>query len=157
MVTYCRVYLNRQTAAAHQFIFNKIEEIVTQDTSQCLWWRHIHSSHSKELSGILHWVANQHRGQAKGLGLHLQQVALRYPDKYDLHETNRLLTSLSPYEHLHRLFRLCHAHVSRNIKTRKVSESVKTMMRSLVCVEHIDFEGTIQQIDVEGGKEGQGM
>jgi hypothetical protein len=63
---YCRVYLNRQTAAAHHFIFKKIEEIVTQDTGKSLQWRHLHATTMYEYVGILHWAADQHGGQAKG-------------------------------------------------------------------------------------------
>lgn len=79
------------------------------------------------------------------------------PGKYDLHQPHRLLSSLSEYEHLHRLFHLCHAHVSRNIKTCKVPEAVKTKMRSHVCMQHPDFEGTLRQIEQKGGKEGAGL
>lgn len=92
-----------------------------------------------------------------GLGLHLQELAQGLPQKFDLHEPHRLLASLSEYEHLHRLLRLCNAHVGCNIKICKVPESVKTKMRSLVCVKHPDFEGTLEQIVLEGGKEGAGM
>lgn len=133
-----------------------IEQIVREDTGSGLRWRHIHANTLDEYTGILHWVADQHRGQAKGLGLHLQEVASAYPLKLNLHEDGRLLASLSPYEHLHRLFCLCVAHVSRNIKTRKVSDSIRMMMRSLVCVSHVDFEGTVHKIECEGGKEGAG-
>lgn len=30
-------------------------------------------------------------------------------------------------------------------------------MRSLVCVDHSDFDGTLQRIEVEGGVEGASM
>lgn len=96
-------------------------------------------------------------GFTTGLGLHLKELAQQLPGRYDLHEPNRLLSSLSEYEHLHRIFRLCHVHVSRNIKTANVSEGVKNKMRSLVCIQHDDFEGTLRQIENEGGKVGSGM
>jgi hypothetical protein len=92
-----------------------------------------------------------------GLGLHLKELAQQMPDNYDLHEPGRLLSTLSEYDHLHRLFRLCHAHVSRNIKTTHVSEDIKNKMRSLVCMEHPDFDGTLREIEQEGGKAGAGM
>lgn len=38
----------------------------------------------------------------------------------------------------------------------KVPEDVKNKMRSLVCVTHPDFNGTLQEIEVEGGKPGAG-
>lgn len=76
--------------------------------------------------------------------------------KYDLHEPDRLLSSLDEYEHLRRLFRLCSVHISRNIKDVDVPEYVKNMMRGLVCVEHDDFEGALVSISLEGGKAGSG-
>lgn len=65
-VTYCRVYLNRQTAAAHQLIFEKIEAIIIEDTGQPLKWRHLHANSPTDLAGILQWAGDQHGGQAKG-------------------------------------------------------------------------------------------
>lgn len=65
-LAYARVYLNRQTAAAHHFIFKKIEEIILHDTGKSLQWRHLHAQSVHEYVGILHWAADQHGGQAKG-------------------------------------------------------------------------------------------
>lgn len=31
------------------------------------------------------------------------------------------------------------------------------MMRSLICLEHPDFDGTLRRIESEGGKAGSGM
>lgn len=76
------------------------------------------------------------------------------PDKHDLHEPDRHLKDLSEYEHLHRVYRLCDAHIKRNIRKRKVSEAVRNKMRSLVCMEHPHFESTVQEIAEEGGNEG---
>ncbi|KZP19049.1 hypothetical protein FIBSPDRAFT_955798 [Athelia psychrophila] len=153
-ITYCRVYLNRQTAAAHAIVFEKIEEIIREDTGTSLKWRHLHSDSLEEHVGILQWAGDQHGGQAKGLGLHLMSVAATLPARYDLHEPHRLLTSLTEYEHLRRLFRLCHTHVERNIQASSVTEPVKRKMRSLICVTHRDFEGTLHDIAKEGGKAG---
>lgn len=66
-MSYCRVYLNRQNAAAHALVFAKVEEIVLEDTGQSLKWRHIHASSPDELCGILQWAGDQHGGQAKGM------------------------------------------------------------------------------------------
>lgn len=63
---YSRVYLNRQTAAAHQLILEKIEAIVFEDTGELIQWRHLHAIDLNDNSGILHWAADQHGGQAKG-------------------------------------------------------------------------------------------
>lgn len=47
-------------------VFNAIEQIVRQDTGSALRWRHLHTNSLADLSGIVHWGADQHRGQAKG-------------------------------------------------------------------------------------------
>jgi hypothetical protein len=70
-ITYCRVYLNRQTAAMHHFVLNRIDAIVEADTGKSLQWRHIHASSASELTGILQWAGDQHGGQAKGAFLSL--------------------------------------------------------------------------------------
>ncbi|KAJ7481504.1 hypothetical protein FB451DRAFT_1170708 [Mycena latifolia] len=156
-IIFCRVYLNRQTAAAHQRIFQEIEHIVYTDTGGKLRWRHLHARSLGEYEGmILHWAADQHHGQAKGLGLHLVSLAGALPEnKMDLHEPHRSLCSLGPYEHLKRLFRLCFVHNFRNIKTCAVPEPVHEMMRSLTCISHPNWDETIEKIKTEGGKTAQ--
>ncbi|KAG6882275.1 hypothetical protein C0993_011282, partial [Termitomyces sp. T159_Od127] len=91
------------------------------------------------------------------LGLHLQALAQQEDlrTKPDLHEPHRLLSHLSPYEHLHRLLRLCKVHVFRNIRKCSVPEEIRNEMRGLVCITHHDWEGTIQAIENGGGKAGQ--
>ncbi|KAJ6467409.1 hypothetical protein C8R45DRAFT_938748 [Mycena sanguinolenta] len=145
-IIYCRIYLNRMTAQAHQRVFEEIEGIVLEDTGKRLQWHHLHATSLEDGldSMILSWTADQHRGQAKGLGLHLQKLASCMPPKRDMYETERLLQDLSPYEHLHRNFRLC-----------ATTEQVRWLMRSLVCMEHPDWDGTIQMISVHGGKAAQ--
>ncbi|KAJ6531648.1 hypothetical protein DFH09DRAFT_1263868 [Mycena vulgaris] len=156
-VIFCRIYLNRQTAAAHQHIFQEIEALVRKDTGSNLSWRHLHGRHLGDYDGmILHWAADQHRGQAKGLGLHLQALAQALGAKPDLHEPERPLASLSPYEHLYRILRMCVVHVCRRIKSAAVPEDVKKLMRSLICEKHEDWDGTLAQIKVLGGKAGTG-
>jgi hypothetical protein len=165
--------VNRQSAAAHQIIFRKLELIVQQDTNKSLKWRHLHAESLRDLTGILQWVGDQHGGQAKGsvslasfmlpqlilspgLGLHLKCLAAKLPPRYDLHEPHRTIDSLSEYDHLLLIFRLCHVHVARNIKAAAVPEPVKNKMRSLICIEHHDFQGCLRDIECEGGKAGTG-
>ncbi len=81
---------------------------------------------------------------------------MEFPDKYDLHQKDRLLSSLSPYEHLHRIFRLCDVHYKRKIQKSTVPKSVKDKMRSLSCVSHPHFDQTVKEIIIEGGKAGSG-
>ncbi|KAJ6585422.1 hypothetical protein B0H19DRAFT_927021 [Mycena capillaripes] len=155
-VVFCRIFLDRQTAIAHQRIFEAIEEIVYEDTGLRLQWRHIHGKTADDYEcKILQWGADQHGGQAKGLGLHLQALAQEFPDKMDLHQPERYLWSLTPYEQLHRSFRLCVAHIFRNIQKCKVEWMVKQLMRSLVCMEHEDWDATVANIKLLGGKAGQ--
>ncbi len=73
-------------------------------------------------------------------------------EQYDLHEPDRLLSSLSEYDHLRRVFRLCAVHVFRKIQKSKAADNVKTMMRSLVCITHDNWAGTIEDIRKQGGK-----
>lgn len=93
-----------------------------------------------------------------GLGLHLEQLAQleQTRNKCNLHETSRKLSSLNPYEHLHRILRICTVHTFRNIRSCPVSDSVRLLMRSLVCMVHSDWDGTIQAIKDHGGKAGLG-
>ncbi|KAJ7840702.1 hypothetical protein B0H14DRAFT_3457907 [Mycena olivaceomarginata] len=137
-VVFCRVYLTRHTAAAHQIIFQEINKIVDHDTGRPLQWRHLH---------------DQHRGQAKGLGLHLVERAAELPiDRMDMHEPQRSLRSLGPYDHLRRIYRVCKVHNYRNIQQCAVPEHVRHLMRSLACIRHHDWQGTIDKILHDGGK-----
>lgn len=92
-----------------------------------------------------------------GLGLHLVALAAALPnDQMDLHEPERTLQSLSPYDHLRRLFRLCIVHNYRNIKTSPVPEPVRDLMRSLSCIQHSNWDQTLAKISADGGKAGHG-
>lgn len=90
----------------------------------------------------------------EGLGLYLKSLAQELVGKYDLHEPHRPLPSLDEYDHLHRVIRLCTSHIFRNIRKANVPEPVRNLMRSLVCIEHSDWENTIHRIQVEGGPAG---
>jgi hypothetical protein len=70
----------------------------------------------------------------------------------DLYDPLRPLSSLSPYEHLHRILRMCTIHVCRRIKALSVPEEVKTLMRSLICITHENWDYTLSQITLLGGK-----
>ncbi|KAG6847262.1 hypothetical protein H0H93_009227, partial [Arthromyces matolae] len=153
-VIFCRVFLNRQTAAAHARLFQEIDNIVKEDTGRSLKWRHIHGNTKDENEGmILQFAADQHLGQAKGLGLYLQGLARQREGKYDLHKPDILLNSLSPYDHLHCVFRLCTVHALRNIRdVRGISDEVRGLMRSLICMTHPNWDDTLSKICSIGGK-----
>ncbi|KAJ7169084.1 hypothetical protein C8R43DRAFT_1120974 [Mycena crocata] len=153
-VIFLRIYLNRQTAAAHEFIMGLINDIVKKDTGFSICWRHLHADSVNDTSPgmVLMWTADSHGGQAKGIGLHLQKRAQEDPTRMDLHDPTRTLASLTPYEHLHRLFRFCSVHGYRNIKDTKVDEQVKIFMRSLICIRHASWDHTLASIQQLGGK-----
>ncbi|KAJ6494582.1 hypothetical protein C8R45DRAFT_1095495 [Mycena sanguinolenta] len=150
--TFLRIYVNRQTAFAHKLIFDAINQIVQCDTGSTLQWRHLHASSPDETPAgmVWLWTADQH-----GIGMHLAAIAQTLIGKYDLHDPTRLLSSLTPYEHLHRVFRLCEVHGKRNIRTCAVSEPVRNLMRSLMCMRHPEWDATIASIRQLGGKAGE--
>lgn len=173
-IIYLRVFVNRMTAAAHERIFEEVDNIVHEDTGKHLKWHHLHASSPEDGldSMILSWVGDQHRGQAKGkrevlmsykivefstgLGLHLQKVASRMPPKQDLYQPDRYIQDLTPYDHLHRNFRVCVVHYFRLVKLCATSDQVRWLMRSLVCMEHPEWDATLQMIRKTGGKAAQG-
>ncbi|KAJ7776748.1 hypothetical protein B0H14DRAFT_2401533, partial [Mycena olivaceomarginata] len=161
-IIYLRIFINRMSAFAHQRVFEEIEDIVYEDTGKRLQWHHLHATDANDGldSMILSWTADQHRGQAKGksrLGLHLQKIASQMPRKRDLYQPERAVQDLTPYEHLHRMFRVCVVHYFRLVKLCATTEHVRWLMRSLVCMEHRDWDGTLQMIQDLGGKAAQGI
>ncbi|KAJ7877230.1 hypothetical protein B0H14DRAFT_3130239 [Mycena olivaceomarginata] len=163
------------TTAAHQRVFEEIRK----DTGKALKWRHLHGTGLDAGYGDMvlsytylpTWTADQHRGQVKGgevqfvdrntssiqllgLGLHLQKIVSNVPLKPDLHQPERKIQDLNPYEHLARVFRACIIHDFRNIKKCAVSEEVRWLMRSLVCIENDDWDGTLTSIREKRGKAG---
>ncbi|KAJ7773772.1 hypothetical protein B0H14DRAFT_3508720 [Mycena olivaceomarginata] len=129
--------------------------LCTTTPGRALHWRHLHGRDPNDFSVglILHWGADQHRGQAKGLGLHLVERAAELPaDRMDMHEPERSLRSLGPYDHLRRVYRVCKVHNYRNIQQCAVPEHVRQLMRSLTCIRHADWQGAIDQILRDGGK-----
>lgn len=97
--------------------------------------------------------------QKKGLGLYLIQVVAQsesLQEKLDLHQPSRTLVSLGPYDHLQHLVRLCYTHAKRNIQKCNVNDDVRKLMRSLLCVEHDNWDETLELIRQQGGKAGNG-
>ncbi|KAG7090286.1 hypothetical protein E1B28_011884 [Marasmius oreades] len=156
-VTFCRVYLTRRNARAHCIALAAVDEVLKTDIGRGLQFRHIHGEDINDYRTgqfILSWVVDQDRGQALGIGLRLQEISQQHPEKYDLHEPAKRLIDLGPYEHLTRFLSLCTVHWGRNIRAARVSEEVRNLMRSLVCLKHSDWDGTLQAIRVTGGKAG---
>ncbi|KAK1230795.1 hypothetical protein PQX77_006109 [Marasmius sp. AFHP31] len=154
-VVYCRAYVTRETAYAHFHLFQEIETTVQKDTGRPIPWRHIYarSNNESDQQGlVLMWTGNQHGGQAKGLGLHLQSICQSL-DGWDLYE-NKQLKDLSPYDHLHCIFRLCLVHFCRNIQECKVPPSAREAMRGLACIEHENWDEALETIQNDGGRAG---
>ncbi|KAJ4463942.1 hypothetical protein C8R41DRAFT_898717 [Lentinula lateritia] len=109
-ITLCRVYLNHQTAHAHRL------------------WRHLHGYNIDDYDGlILNWVVDHHRGQAKGIGLYVHDLACSLAPKTGFHQPLRLIQDLK----------------------------VRGVMRGLICVQHDDWDGALEQIRTSGGKAAQ--
>ncbi|KAJ7878362.1 hypothetical protein B0H14DRAFT_3130023 [Mycena olivaceomarginata] len=150
-VIFLRVYLNCQTAAAHHIYCgtrHRIGHPVASST--CRLCNGDSSRNDSSVDSRSAWG-----GQAKGIGLYLQELAQGMPSKYDLHEPHRRLASLDPYEHLRRIFRLCTVHGMRNIQSCAVSDLVRNLMRSLFCLRHPNWDDTISAIQTTGGKAGK--
>lgn len=156
----------------------EIDRIVFEDTGKHIQYRHLHALDKDDVNftGILSWSVDQHRGQAKGefyliivisstivlpgIGEYLREMSPLH--KFDLYEPTRLLSELSPYEHLERILRLCFAHFTRNIQKTAVSQEVKDAMFSLHGVIHKDgteaaWQTTLAFIRDKGNKAGRGI
>lgn len=93
-----------------------------------------------------------------GFGMYLMDCCASdaLQQKQDMYEPTRTLSELSPYDHLKRIYRLCDIHQYRRIRQRAVPESVRHLMRSLICISHSSWDDTLDHIRAEGGKAGQG-
>ncbi|KAK0217201.1 hypothetical protein IW262DRAFT_1276467 [Armillaria fumosa] len=155
VIVLCRAFLNSECARAHQILFRAIRSIVRQDMGKNIEYWHLHSPSLEEHRGILHWAADQHRRQAKGKKYRSWSQINSYPHT-DLHEPGRSLYSLGVYEHLHRILRICEAHITQGIASCAVlNYMVKEKMHSLLCVRHPDWDGAIAYIEREGGAAGR--
>lgn len=107
-------------------------------------------------SSIILYVFFLRSETTSGLGLHLQKLASKMAPKRDLYQPDRFIQDLSPYEHLHRNFRVCVVHYFRLVKLCATTDHVRWLMRSLVCMEHCDWDGTLEKIRELGGKAAKG-
>ncbi|KIJ37987.1 hypothetical protein M422DRAFT_259373 [Sphaerobolus stellatus SS14] len=67
-IVVARAYITSQSAEAHLILFRHIFEVMKQDTGCAVQFRHIHGA------GIETVTADQHRGQALGLGKFCQEL-----------------------------------------------------------------------------------
>ncbi|KAJ7235961.1 hypothetical protein C8J57DRAFT_971869, partial [Mycena rebaudengoi] len=155
-IVFVRAYVNRQSAYAHKLLFQLINDVVQEDTGKGIQWRHLYAKDDLDFKGwILTLSTDQHRGQALGFGQQLVELAATLPIKADLHEPTKTIQELTPYDHLARCLIICNTHIKKRIKIAKVSPACKQLMRSLMCLEHQDWDGTLQAICDVGGKVGQ--
>ncbi|KAF9023743.1 hypothetical protein BDZ89DRAFT_955368 [Hymenopellis radicata] len=152
-LVFCRMYINSETAEAHEAGFVEVDRLIELDTGSGLKWRHLDAKSLTDFVGtILGITGDQGGGQSKGIGLYLVKAARKRALKYDLSEPHRLIQELGPYEHLHRIYRLCRTHAKRNIRESSVPQSVRNDMRSLLCVRHENWDATIARICEVGGR-----
>ncbi|KAE9383495.1 hypothetical protein BT96DRAFT_843773, partial [Gymnopus androsaceus JB14] len=144
-IVYCRAYMTRKSAAAHLVFFRLLDQLVLKDTGSSLMFRHLHSK-------SIDVKDRQSNKQYLGMALYLQELAAKLPPHTrDLHQPHRYIHELEPYEHLHRITRLCMAHIHRNIGNSKtIPDSIKPKMRSLMCVTHPSWDATVAQIESSG-------
>ncbi|KIJ29181.1 hypothetical protein M422DRAFT_269448 [Sphaerobolus stellatus SS14] len=149
-VVVARTFTNSQSGKAHFILFERIFDIMKQDTGIEVRFRHIHGE------GIDMVTADQHKGQALGLGKFCQKLCRDRPG-YCAYNHTRPLHELSPYEHLARFYRLCFQHYSTKVHDLRghVSENVCAAMMSLASAEPLaDLPGTLDLIRRQGGKKG---
>ncbi|KAF9029442.1 hypothetical protein BDZ89DRAFT_1249203 [Hymenopellis radicata] len=150
-LTFCRAFVTSETAETHLRLLEEIDSVLEEDCGKRLSFYHLHAAtvnSFKEM--ILLWTGDHHPGQAKGgarLGLFLQKKAWLLPLRRDLCDPSQLVSQLSIYEHLRRLFRACEIHYFRNIRKCPVIEEVRQLMRGLSCLEHADFDGALAKIE----------
>ncbi|GBC27218.1 hypothetical protein GLOIN_2v1763409 [Rhizophagus irregularis DAOM 181602=DAOM 197198] len=106
-LTFVRIFTNVETANAYQNLFEDLFNCIERDTGETFSFYHIHG---KGLGCI---IADQHKGQALGLG---QYLSSKYPH-------------LAPVEHLQYIYKLCQVHYKRNIdKNRQLSREIRNAM-----------------------------
>ncbi|RIB08981.1 hypothetical protein C2G38_2210110 [Gigaspora rosea] len=101
-----RAFTNIQSA---QHLFEDLFTIIENDTQKPFKFQHIHGS------GLGCLFADEHQGQALGLGQYLHS-------KYN---------NLSCEEHLQHIYKLCQIHFNHNNRNKAISNETKTLMYSI--------------------------
>uniref|UniRef100_U9T548 Uncharacterized protein n=1 Tax=Rhizophagus irregularis (strain DAOM 181602 / DAOM 197198 / MUCL 43194) TaxID=747089 RepID=U9T548_RHIID len=87
-LTFARIFTNIETAEAYQNLFEDLFGCIERDIGKTFNFHHIHGE------GLGCIIADQHKGQALGLGQYLNS---KYPH-------------LTPIEHLQHIYKLCQVH-----------------------------------------------
>ncbi|KIJ23167.1 hypothetical protein M422DRAFT_276315 [Sphaerobolus stellatus SS14] len=150
-VVVARAFTTSQSAAAHHVLFKRIFEIVEADTGQQVQFRHIHGTGWDTI------IADEHRGQALGLGLYLQEICCNMAG-YCSVDWTIALHELKPYDHTKRCLRICFQHYSTRVRGLKphVLTAVYGAMMALYSADPIpNYDATISLIQ-HGGKKALG-
>ncbi|KIJ53274.1 hypothetical protein M422DRAFT_242411 [Sphaerobolus stellatus SS14] len=142
-----RAFITSQSALAHQILFRRIFAIASEDTGRPVQFRHIHGT------GFEIFMADGHKGQALGLGHYCVEICQDIDAACPI-EPDRLLRSLTPYEHLLRFYRYCLAHYSRNASKLRshVSTEVYQAIMSIPSAEAVPNFEELLNIIRRGGK-----
>ncbi|KIJ53896.1 hypothetical protein M422DRAFT_242163 [Sphaerobolus stellatus SS14] len=146
-IVVARAYITSQSADAHLILFRRIFDVMKEDTGCAVRFRHIHSE------GIETVTADQHRGQALGLGKFCQEIC-RNLDGSCLYDPKLPLCKLTPPQHLSCFLRICFQHISAKVHglSSHVQPNVVAAMMSLASAHELeDFDGTLAIIR-RGGK-----
>ncbi|KZV84152.1 hypothetical protein EXIGLDRAFT_776848 [Exidia glandulosa HHB12029] len=146
-ITCARVFFNSQTAEAHEAVLTKVTEIAESDCGFTIRIAYMHGR------GIKLMLADEHRGEALGVGGWLLSIARRTLDRASP------FARMTPYAHLAYFYLLCIFHFKRNVKPYKtrVAPEVYNAMLSLASSEALpDLDATLAVIR-GGGKAAQGM
>lgn len=162
-ISCARVFLNSQTAEAHEAVLIKLTEIVEQDCGAPIRLAYMHGE------GWDTMTVDEHRGEA--LGQYFRPVLVSQPETHagvgrwalwlarrSLHPDNPF-RHITAYAHLRHFYMLCLTHHKRNIKPyeSRVSPEVLAAMHSLSSSEPLpDLPSTLKIIE-SGGKAASGV
>ncbi|KIJ46710.1 hypothetical protein M422DRAFT_249875 [Sphaerobolus stellatus SS14] len=149
-VVVAHAFTNSKSGEAHLILFERIFDVMKQDTGIEVRFRHIHGE------GIDTVTADQHKGQTLGLGKFCQKLCCDRPG-YCTYNHTCPLHELSPYEHLAHFYQLCFQHYSTKVHDLcgHVSENIHAAMMSLASAEPLtDLPETLDLIQRQGGKKG---
>ncbi|KAF8997022.1 hypothetical protein BDQ17DRAFT_1249116, partial [Cyathus striatus] len=145
---WCSAFTTSQSSLAHLILFQRIFSIATEVTRLPVEFSHIHGS------GYLTWIADAHKGQALGVGLYCQSLCTELNQNCPI-KPEKMLSELSPYDHLKHFYRLCNVHFKRNVnelRGKGVSSSAIEAMFSLATTVPQDLKHLYAVIEAGGPK-----
>lgn len=131
-LTFARAFTILQTANAYQRLFEELFLCIEQDTKKPIKFHHIHNQ------GIGCILADEHRGQALGLGQYLNQ-------KYPMY---------SPTKHLEYIYKTCTVHFKRNIRNKRNQKKKYSIIRSKSQNETMEILKSLENCEIKLSKIG---